>query len=258
MEYTAFQKKGFEIAQSFAHLPLQERIDIIAQTFGGKTASVETSLCTGKWRGTSDISIVFDNGASLFIGNRRTPEAKKKSTISQYVNKMLEIFNPQTVAEAKRNAYAALLEQERKDNKAAEQRGLKPYKVLTVEMNDGRGAKTGGYIGWYYVTLEVGGRIFGHLTTNLMSDISRGVVGKDYGKQDYFVAGGLKEFDVDYVFDNVGHSATSTFYKMELTPEVLARAQKALSQRNTFQSALNGTRETKINSGQRKERSDAR
>jgi hypothetical protein len=240
VEYTAFQKKNFTIADGFAHLPLQDRLNIIAETFGCKTASVETSPCTGKWRGTSDISVRLDNGASLFIGNRQTPEAKKQTTISQCVNNALSQYNPQTVTEAKRNAYIALLEQERKDNAAAEQRGLKPYKVLTVEMNDGRDAKTGGYIGWYYVMLDVGGRIFGHLTSNLNSDISRGVVGEDYGKRSYYVAGGLGKFDVDYVFDNVGHSTLDGAYKMELTPAVLEPAKEALARRERFGDALAG------------------
>jgi hypothetical protein len=240
VEYTEFQKKGFAIADSYANLPLQDRLNIIAETFGCKTASIETSPCTGKWRGTSDISIRFDNGASLFIDNRQTPEAKKQSTISACVNNALAQYNPQTVAEAKRDAYIALLEQERKDNAAAESRGVKPYKVLAVEMNDGRDKKTSGYLGWYYVTLEVGGKIFGHLTSNLNYDISRGAVGEDYGKRDYFVAGGLHDIDVDYVFANVGHSTADGAYKMELTQEVLQRAQEASVRREQFQSALGG------------------
>ena len=64
---TELEKKGLEIAQRYSKLPLQSRLDIIAQTFGCKTASIKTSPCSGKWRGTSDISIVFDNGVSLFV-----------------------------------------------------------------------------------------------------------------------------------------------------------------------------------------------
>ncbi len=73
---TDLQKKAVEIAKQYEALPLQDKIGIIAQAFGGTEGKIETSPCTGKWRGTSDISIKFDNGASLFIGNHRTPQAK--------------------------------------------------------------------------------------------------------------------------------------------------------------------------------------
>ena len=72
---TELEKKAVEIAKGYEKLPLQDRIDVIARTFGCTTGKIETSPCRGKWRGTSDISIRFDNGASLAIGNYRTPKA---------------------------------------------------------------------------------------------------------------------------------------------------------------------------------------
>ncbi|MEE0286260.1 MAG: hypothetical protein UD159_06945, partial [Faecalibacterium prausnitzii] len=66
---TELQKKALEIADRYKDLPLQAKIDVIAQAFGCKTGEIHTSPCTGKWRGTSDMTIRFDNGASLFIGN---------------------------------------------------------------------------------------------------------------------------------------------------------------------------------------------
>lgn len=231
MEHTEFQKKGFAIAERHANLPLQNRLDIIAQTFGYKTAHVTTRPCTGKWRGTSDISIVFDNDLSLFIGNRRTPEAKKASTISEYVNNTLAMYNPETVTEAKKRAESALLKREAEDNAVAAELGLKPYKILNVEINDGS-CRNDGYIGFYFVTLAVGDKIFGHLTSNLNYDITRGTVGDETKRRDYFVAGGLREGDEDYVFNNVGHSTVSGSYKMELSADVLQRAQKTLDRRN--------------------------
>ena len=66
---TELQEKALEIADRYKDLPLQAKIDVIAQAFGCKTGEIHTSPCTGKWRGTSDMTIRFDNGASLFIGN---------------------------------------------------------------------------------------------------------------------------------------------------------------------------------------------
>ena len=237
LEYTEFQKQGFAIAKAYESLSLQERLDVIAQTFGYHTAHVETHLCGGKWRGTSDISIRLDNGVSLFIGNRRTPEAKKPSVISGYVNDTLARYNPETVAIAKRQAAIALMKREAADNAAAAERGLKPYTVLTVEMNDGKNSSTGGYLGWYYATLAVDGKIFGMMESGLNHDVARGVVGE--GEQGpFFVAGGVKGEEVDFVFNNVGHSSSSNSYKIELTPEVMARAQETLKRRMDFKKAV--------------------
>jgi hypothetical protein len=237
VEYTAFQKQGFAYAESQAHLPRQERLDIIAQTFNCKTAHIETHPCTGKWRGTSDISIVFDNGASLFIGNRKTPDTKKASGIDECVNAALASYNPQTVAEAKRIAGIKLLEHEREDNKIAAELGLKPYKFLNVELCDGTNIQNGGFIGWYYATLEVDGKIFGICESGLNYGISRGEIDS---RPNYFVAGGLKESDADFVFKNVGHSSTKDDYKIPLIPDDLQRARETLARRERFREALKG------------------
>jgi len=237
VEYTEFQKKGFEIARINASLPLQDRLDIIARTFGCKTASVETSPCTGKWRGTSDISIRLDNGASLFIGNRRTPEAKKPSNISDCVNNALATYNPETVAEAKKRAEFALLKREVDDNAVAAEHGLKPYKLLNVEINDGSNPKESGHIGWYYVTVAVNDKIFCLVETGLNYEIAKGELDN---RRSYFVAGGLKDHEADFVFNNVGHSSLSTLYKMDIDDAVLERAKETLARREQFSDALDG------------------
>jgi hypothetical protein len=241
VEYSQLQQKGFEIARKCESLPLQERLNIIAQTFEYKTASVETHPCTGKWRGTSDISINLGNGrATLFIGNKRTPDAKKASTINECVNNALAKYNPQIVAEAKQRAAIALMERERTDNAVAAEQGLKPYTLLNVELNDGSNSKTGGYLGWYFVTVAVDGKIFGLCESNLNSDIERG---EFRSRENYFVAGGLRNIEPDFVFNNVGHSSESASYKMELTADVLSRARETLARRERFSSALEGLKE---------------
>ena len=86
-----------EIADRYKDLPLQGKIDIMAQAFGCKTGEIRTSPCTGKWRGTSDMSIHFDNGASLFIGNHLTPKAKTVKVQTECVNSALVRYNPEIV-----------------------------------------------------------------------------------------------------------------------------------------------------------------
>ena len=232
---TDLQKKAVEIAKQYEAFPLREKIGIVAQAFGGTEGKIETSPCTGKWRGTSDISIKFDNGASLFIGNHRTPQAKTEKVQTEYVNAALVRYNPEIIAATKEAAIAALRARETKDNELAAQKGLKPYTLLNVEFNDGTDEKSGGHIGWYYVTLAVDGKIHAHIETGLNYDILDGKVSENPTREDYFTAGALKETDVDYVFNNVGFSSTSDLYSLPISEEVRERAEKTLAERNGAQ-----------------------
>ena len=232
---TDLQKKAVEIADRYKDLPLQGKIDIIAQAFGCKTGEIHTSPCTGKWRGTSDMSIHFDNGASLFIGNHLTPKAKTVKVQTEYVNSALVRYNPEIVQATKEAALPVLLRREAKDNEIAAQKGLKPYTLLNVEFNNGTDEQTGGYMGWYYVTLAVDGKICTHLETGLNYDIADGKVSDTPTRADYYPAGALKETDVDYVFNNVGFSSASTLYALPLREDVRERAEQTLAQRSADQ-----------------------
>ena len=229
---TELQEKALEIADRYKELPLQAKIDVIAQSFGCKTGEIHTSPCTGKWRGTSDMTIRFDNGASLFIGNHLTPKAKTVKVQTECVNRTLVQYNPEIVKATKEAALPALLQREVKDNEIAAQKGLKPYTLLNVEFNEGADEKTGGYIGWYYVTLAVDGKICTHLETGLNHDIASGKVSDTPTRADYYPAGALKEADVDYVFNNVGFSSDSSLYTVPLRDDVRERAEKTLAERS--------------------------
>ena len=228
---TELQKKALEIADRYKDLPLQAKIDVIAQAFGCKTGEIRTSPCTGKWRGTSDMSIHFDNGASLFIGNHLTPKAKTVKVQTECVNSALVRYNPEIVQATKEAALPVLLQREAKDNEIAAQKGLKPYTLLNVEFHDGADEQTGGYMDWYYVTLAVDGKICTHLETGLNYDIANGKVSDTPTRADYYPAGALKETDVDYVFNNVGFSSASTLYTVPLREDVRERAEQTLAER---------------------------
>ena len=227
---TDLQKKAAAIAEKYETLSTQEKIGVIAQAFGGTAGRIETSPCTGKWRGTSDISIRFDNGASLFLGNRLTPKAKTAAA-------QRELVNPEIVSATKEAALASLMEREAKDNAIAAQKGLKPYTLLNVEFNDGADGQSSGYIGWYYVTLAVDGNICSHIETGLNYDIADGKVSAEPTREKYFAAGALKDSEVDYVFNNVGFSSASGLYALPVSDAVLQRAEKTLAERTQAQAA---------------------
>ena len=234
---TDLQKKAAAIAEKYEALSTQEKIGVIAQAFGGTAGRIETSPCTGKWRGTSDISIRFDNGASLFLGNRLTPKAKTAAAQRELVNDTLLRYNPEIVSAAKEAALASLMEREAKDNAIAAQKGLKPYTLLNVEFNDGADGQSSGYMGWYYVTLAVDGNICSHIETGLNYDIADGKVSAEPTREKYFAAGALKDSEVDYVFNNVGFSSTSGLYAIPVSDAVLQRAEKTLAERTQAQAA---------------------
>ena len=234
---TDLQKKAAAIAEKYEALSTQEKIGVIAQAFGGTAGRIETSPCTGKWRGTSDISIRFDNGASLFLGNRLTPKAKTAAVQRELVNAALLRYNPEIVSAAKEAALASLMEREAKDNAIAAQKGLKPYTLLNVEFNDGADSQSSGYMGWYYVTLAVDGNICSHIETGLNYDIADGKVSAEPTREKYFAAGALKDSEVDYVFNNVGFSSTSGLYALPVSDAVLQRAEKTLAERTKAQAA---------------------
>ena len=232
---TDLQKKAAAIVEKYETLSTQEKIGVIAQAFGGTAGRIETSPCTGKWRGTSDISIRFDNGASLFLGNRLTPKAKTAAAQRELVNAALLRYNPEIVSAAKEAALASLMEREAKDNAIAAQKGLKPYTLLNVEFNDGADSQSSGYMGWYYVTLAVDGNICSHIETGLNYDIADGKVSAEPTREKYFAAGALKDSEVDYVFNNVGFSSTSGLYALPVSDAVLQRAEKTLAERTKAQ-----------------------
>ena len=227
------QEQAAEIAKKYEHLPMRDKIGVIAQAFGCTSGKIETSPCYGKWRGTSDISIKFDNGVSLPVGNELTPKAKTVKVQKEYINAVLRGHNPEIIAATKEAALAALREREARDNEIAAQKGLKPYTVLNVEFNDGSHDKSAGYIGWYYVTLAVDGKICTHIETGLAHAIADGKVGELPEQERYFMAGTLKE--ADYVFNNVGFSSKSTLYSLPISDDVLRRAEKALAERGEAQ-----------------------
>jgi len=229
--YSQLQKHGFELAEKCEKLPLQDRLNMIAETFGCRTASIRTSPCTGAWRGSSDIFIDFDNGTSLPVGNDKTPQSKTARVRNECVNKALTKYHPEIVSEAKAQALAVLSQREAKDNAIALKQGLKPYRLLGVEFNDGSNPRERDNIGWYYVSLEVGGEIIGHMETGLSLDISRGTVSDDISSRNFYAVEKLKEDDLGFVFDNRSFSSDSRSYSINLSDDALSRAKAKLTER---------------------------
>ena len=232
-----FQERAAEIARKYENWPMKDKIRLIAQAFGYTSGQIEITPYYGSGHGASDMVIRFPNGTGLRIGTERTLLAGTTEVLNEHINAAFLRYNPEIVAAKKKAALAALRKREVVDNMIAAQKGLKPYTVLNVELSDGTTGKYDGYIGWYYVTLAVDGKIRVHLETGLAHSIASGTVSETPTREDYFVAGGVKEADVDYVFNNVGFSSTSYLYSLPIGLDALRRAEKTLAELRKTQAA---------------------
>lgn len=180
---------------------LNDKLNKLAQLFGANSGSIKKSACGGDWAGTYDYYVVFDNGVSKFICNgfKRFEE-----NIDDLIN-TYEGFqkNKQEIVDLYRNFSVT-------DNEHAKFLGLKEYKVLDIDyVKDGSS-----HMGWFYIPIELeDGTRVDFVETGLCYNIKALSLGKTIQRRNtYFVAGGLKSKDVDFIFDSVGHSSKVEMY----------------------------------------------
>ncbi len=186
-------------------MTLQAKLDLIAAAFDASTGAKVWKRAKGGRRGSVDWAIRFDNGATLFVGNSCSGRS-----FEWYVDNLVALYNPERVQQTKAWALSVLRERAAIDNDIAAQKGLLPYEVISIELNV---SDPKCRMGWYYPVLEVGGHVFKHVDTGTHYDIMHRRLKKDAGGH-YYVAGGLREDEADYVFHGVGFSSTSPLYKM--------------------------------------------
>lgn len=212
------------------NLSNDDLIKAIAPTFGATHGRVTTKPCTGKWRGNSDVRIMFDNGRILYIGVAATRKAKTKTMQREFLKEAYALLSPGAVETRKRRAMSALRELESKDAEIARAHGVEPYRVLAVELGQVESVPTCPY----YVVLAVGGRI---VTNGSLGEFSRFVEHDEWDRlatpaASFRVSRYSNKTSIDYVFHGIGFDADS--YAVESVPdEVLANARKVLADRET-------------------------
>lgn len=227
--FTDLKKDAIKIAESYGHMSSQEKIDVIASAFGYTTGQIKTTPCYGKWRGTSDLFLEFSNGYYLPLGNDLTPIVKTKKVQKEYINNMLFHYNPEVVSLTKKAALSALKQRETIDNEIALQKGLKAYQVMSVEL------ATLDYLGWYYAVLLIDGKLHAHMETGLNFSIKNGALPNDSVRDNYIVAGGIKEDSVDYIFRNTGFCSSSDLYTLEIPDDLRKRVEKNWNRRSNYE-----------------------
>lgn len=171
----------------------------------GKPVEIVGHRCFGKWAGTTDYSIKIGDSL-LSIGN----SSAGQDYLNQHIIDIIEIF--EKFAEKKSDILQKIKSLQPFDDALAEKMGLQKYEVLDINF-----AKSGDFIGWFYVTLKVGDKIINHMTTGLDYQIRQYITeNKEFsleGKK-YYTAGGLADSMVDFVFHGSGFSTRSGMYTL--------------------------------------------
>lgn len=120
------------------------KMNQLAELFGAKSGEKIGSSCSGKWAGTTDYSVKFDNGNELFISNGMKDFDKK-------LDYLLKIYG--NFAEKKTEIMSILREMEKTDAVTAAENDLKSYHVVDVDYQK----NSGHFNGWFYAVIEVNG-----------------------------------------------------------------------------------------------------
>ena len=161
------------------------KMNLLAHFFDAKKGTKTSQRCRGKWAGTTDYFVKFDNGKEFFISNGM--ERFEKS-LDFYIG-VYDGFRSMKLEIIK-----ALAEMAKEDNRNAEDKGLSPYKIVDVDYVK----SNSDYLGWFYVTIEVNGQITTVMETNLHYSIKNAIVEKDTNPiknemwSGYRLAGGIE------------------------------------------------------------------
>lgn len=195
---TEFENKKQSYYEKYQNLSLEEKVNVIAKTFGYECGTIERRICHGRWRGYTDVQIHFWHGPLLHIGTKPTPDTRKKSVQKELVDIMLERYNPEMVEYCKKVAWDNLKKLEILDNAIAAEQGLSPYTLYDIELDN----KISDFAGWYQVRLLVDGKTVVFRETGLKYAIRDGYTESLLKKKEYQAVSDNPVF----VYDGIGHS----------------------------------------------------
>lgn len=180
--------------------------DELCSLLGHKSWTKVGQRCTGKWAGTTDYSLRWEDGTRMFISNGM-------SYFEEVVRETVEMLKRTRDKDNQRAIMEVLWEYEKDDAKMAREAGLMDYKVLgLIEVKD---AWATGMI-WWGVRLLIGDRIVDFKESGLSMDIKGGAAvlrktkEREAGRK-LWTAGGVQT--PNYVIHGVGHDYNYDCYK---------------------------------------------
>lgn len=175
----------------------------LTQLMGYTTFTKASRRCTGKWRGTTDYSLILDNTTVLGISNGMRWFYK---TVEEHIN-FLKRFN-----DNKDNILQRIREYVIADNFIAEQEGLFPVIVKDIRVN----TSVDSYLLWPYLILEVDGQTFNFTETGLKYAIQNNEIDEYFTskRNKLYTAGAVQA--PTYIFCNVRFSHLDKLYKINI------------------------------------------
>lgn len=161
--------------------------------------------CTGKWAGTTDYSLQWEDGTTFFVTNGMTYFEKT-------VKETVDMLKRTRTKEHQKAIMDVLREYEKDDAILSKENGMKSYKVLGLIEVTG---DSSGLI-WWGLRLDIGGKVVDFRETGLSCDIMAGADKLRETKErekgrDVWVAGGVK--NPDYIIHGVAHQSDGGCYK---------------------------------------------
>lgn len=176
-------------------------LDQLTALIGRKNWTRISSPCTGKWKGTIDYGVQFDDGLCHFISNGMT---NFEENISAQISYIQDIQN-------NREKYLQILrDQALRDNAVAEAEGLYPVSVIDMGIH----TESEHNFLWSYLILEVHGKRFKFIESGLNCHLKMKILEKwiEKCRKPIFTAGAVQ--NPDHIFGNVRFSSTDRLYKI--------------------------------------------
>lgn len=180
--------------------------DELCKLLGHKTWTKTKSACTGKWAGTWDYFLRWEDGTEMFVSNGMYGFEK---TVEETIDMLKRTRKP----EYQKAIMEVLYEYEKDDALLAKKNNMKSYHILGLIEITGTSCEL---ISWG-IRLKIGDYIRDFRETGLCFDIMDGAnklrQTKDREKgRPVWVAGGVT--DPDFIIHGVAHSSTEGCYRV--------------------------------------------
>ena len=178
------------------------QLDLFTALVGRKSWSRTVHPCTGKWKGTTEYGVRFEDGVSYYLSQgMRNFESNLRH----------EIATIRTVRDNREKYLRYFRERALLDNQTAAAEGLYPVTVVDVGLH----TETEHDFLWPYLLLEVNGIRFKFIETGVCYGMKNDEMEKwtEHCKKPLFTAAAVEQ--PDFIFQNVRFSSKDELYKIK-------------------------------------------
>lgn len=188
----------------------EKRIETLCRYLGKQSAKVTSCRCTGSWAGSTDYSLLFEDGTKMFISN----SSSGRDAFDEQIDEYNEHFH--MISVNKERLIELLRRYEEKDNELADSGvyGLKRYETKDIMFGIDR-------TGYVYISpiIEIDGERYMMKETGIKYALYSGYekmasyLEKKF-KRDRYVAASIER--PTYIYHNAFHSHIDGIYTYKL------------------------------------------